>query len=35
VRQADREGTALYDLSPELAKATQAIVQALEVGRED
>ncbi|MEJ2605273.1 MAG: carbon monoxide dehydrogenase accessory protein CooC [Anaerolineales bacterium] len=35
VRQADREGPALYDLSPELAKATQAIVQALEVGRED
>jgi CO dehydrogenase maturation factor len=34
VRQADREGTALFDLSPEMAKATQAIVQALEADRE-
>ncbi len=35
VRQADREGAALYDLAPELAKATQAIVQALETDREE
>ena len=33
VRQADREGVSLYDLSPDLAQATQAIVQALEAKR--
>ncbi len=35
VRQADRDGAALYDLAPEMAKATQAIMQALEAKRED
>ena len=35
VRQADREGVALYDLAPEMAKAARAIVDVLEAKREE
>lgn len=35
VRQADRDGAALYDLAPELKKASQAIMQALEAKRNE